>query len=120
MKIKSIAYRVFRMFLLGAAIIIGLVSIIGTSGDEMDEPSTPQGLNTLPTAAISTPADNDTFSENDKVTFLRVRNRRGKWHIIRWSPGVAFEQGRPARHRYIHPGCFPVKRYPCDHADRDR
>ena len=69
MKIQTIAYTVFRTILLGAAIIIGLVSIIGTSGDEMDETSSPQGLNTLPTAAISTPVDNATFNENDKVTF---------------------------------------------------
>ncbi len=69
MKIKKIIYTVFRSFLLGSAIIIGLVSIIGTSGDEMEEPITPQGLNTLPTATIRTPEDNAAFSENDKVTF---------------------------------------------------
>ncbi len=69
MKIKKIIYTVFRSFLLGSAIIIGLVSIIGTSGDEMEEPITPQALNTLPTATISNPEDNAAFSENDKVTF---------------------------------------------------
>ncbi len=69
MKIKKIVYIVFRSFLLGSAIIIGLVSIIGTSGDEMEETVTPQGLNTLPTATISNPEDNAAFSENDKVTF---------------------------------------------------
>jgi hypothetical protein len=69
MKIKKIVHIVFRSFLLVSAILIGLVSIIGTSGDEMEEPITPQGLNTLPTATISTPEDNAAFSENDKVTF---------------------------------------------------
>ena len=56
-------------------VLFGLVSIIGTSGDEIDEDedvSTAQSINTLPTAAINSPADASVYSEG--VCFRRNGN----------------------------------------------
>lgn len=62
-----------RSFCLLCAIVLGLFSIIATSGDEIEDetPSAPasQGTNTPPTATIDTPADTSTFNEGDWVTF---------------------------------------------------
>lgn len=51
---------------------LGLICIVGTGGDDIDDaPATPasQSVNTLPTATINTPADNAVFTEGALITF---------------------------------------------------
>ena len=65
--IKVVRY-VFLLFI----ILFGLASIIGTSGDEIEEDdnvSNAQGANTLPTATINSPVDASVYTEGDLVTF---------------------------------------------------
>ncbi len=52
-------------------ILFGLISIIGTSGDEIEEEnvSSAQSVNTFPTATINSPADTSVYTEGDLVTF---------------------------------------------------
>ncbi|MFZ5570312.1 MAG: PKD domain-containing protein [Thermodesulfobacteriota bacterium] len=62
-----------RTFGIFGIIILGLLCIVGTGGDEIEEteetPASQTANNTLPTAAITAPANNATFTEGDLITF---------------------------------------------------